>query len=270
MAVSDLGGLGAREGAPVAYNWALPNLLPAMLPWLAILLLLLLKPNRCAQAWWIWVPVACVAIMAAVLQSEAAFVPSSQREILSEAFNAAGFGLAAVWLVASYLGWRHRALAWVGTLLALGTFSLLAFSIKQAVEGFGPELVGGWVLLGAGALVISVAITLASLACRGREGVIRLCLWLGVALLGVWLLLIGPLALAAMIFSRGGLEVAAVAGVIVSLAAASFAAMLPFLVLAFANAFYGTRLKGLLHLGRDTAPPVLGPPLSTASAAAGP
>ena len=34
--------------------------MPQFLPWLAILALLGLKRNRCASAWWIWVPLLCV------------------------------------------------------------------------------------------------------------------------------------------------------------------------------------------------------------------
>ena len=61
VAYADLGGLGSKQGAPVVYDWVPPSLMPQFLPWLAILALLLLKPNRCASAWWIWVPLACVA-----------------------------------------------------------------------------------------------------------------------------------------------------------------------------------------------------------------
>ena len=37
-----------------------PALAPLLLPWLAMLGLLALKPNRCAAAWWIWLPLGCV------------------------------------------------------------------------------------------------------------------------------------------------------------------------------------------------------------------
>ena len=50
--VADLGGLGAREGLPAHYDWAAPNPIVPLLPWLLVLGLLLLPPNRCGQAWW--------------------------------------------------------------------------------------------------------------------------------------------------------------------------------------------------------------------------
>ena len=259
MAVSDLGGLGAKEGSPVVYNWTRPNPLPVLLPWLAVLLLLLLKPNRCAQAWWIWVPVGCVAGAEAVLRSELGFIPSSLQDMLGGTVGAVGFGLAAVWLIAGYLGWKHRAVAWVGTLLALGGMSLLAFVISQGLEGVGPQMFQGMILLAAGALVISLAITLAGLVYRGRYGVLRLCLWLITALLAVWLLLTGPFFAFAMIFSPSNVPVLALVGTVFALAGVSFGVLLPFLVLSFVNAFYRARLKDLLHVGREADPPVIAP-----------
>jgi hypothetical protein len=258
-AVSDLGGLGAKEGSPTVYNWTRPNPLPVLLPWLAVLFLLLLKPNRCAQAWWIWVPVGCVVAVGAASQSELGFIPSSLQDMLGGTVRAVGFGLAAVWLIAGYLGWKHRAVAWVGTLLALGGISLLSLAISQGLEGIGPEMLQGMILLAAAALVISVAITLAGLVCRGRYGALRLCLWLIAALLVVWLLVIGPFFVAAMIFSPGNVPVLALVGTVLSLAGVSFGVLLPFVILSFVSTFYRARLKDLLHLGREAAPPVIVP-----------
>ncbi len=80
-------------------------MVPQLLPWLAILAALALKPNRGWSAWWIWVPVACLAAGCHWLQPAA---PSSPRDRSGEAFEvllavplAWGFGLAALWLLAS-------------------------------------------------------------------------------------------------------------------------------------------------------------------------
>jgi hypothetical protein len=239
-----------------------------MLPWLAVLLLLLLKPNRCAQAWWIWVPVACVAALTTGFQSELPFVPSSQSAFLASAVSAAGFGLAAVWLIAGYLGWKHRALAWVGTLVALAGFSILTFGIGQAVEGFSGETFAGAIVLVVGAIVISLAITLAGLVCRGLYRPVRIGLWSLAALLVVWLLVIGPFFIVAMIFSPSNVPLLAFVEVVLGVVACSFGVLLPFLVLSFSNAFYRARLKDLLHLGRETTPPVLAPSVPAAAATA--
>jgi hypothetical protein len=266
VAVNDLGGLGAKEGSPVSYNWTLPNLLPVLLPWLAILFLLLLKPNRCAQAWWIWVAVGCVAGLGAALPS-AQSLPSEVLDMIGGAAGGFGFGLAAVWLVSGYLGWKHRLLAWLGILLALGGFSTLAFAIRQGLEGAGPEMIVGGILLAAGTVVISVAMTLAGLVCRGRYGPLRLSLWLIAALLVVWLVVIAPFFVMAMIAHSGNIPVAVLIWTVLGTTGISFGLLLPFLLLSFANGFYRERLKDLLHLGRESPPPVIAPLLPTAVAA---
>ena len=263
MAVSDPGGLGAREGSPVSYNWTLPSLLPVLLPWLVILLLLALKPNRCGQAWWIWVPIGCVAALSPVLQSEMTFLPSGLADIVGGTVNALSFGLAAVWLVSCYLGWKHRLLAWLRILLTLGSVSVLTFVIRQSLEGAGVEMAQGGILLAAGAMITSVAITLAGLVCRGRYGPFRLCCWLIAALLVVWLVVIGPFFIFAMVFNPVGFPVEILIGTVLSVAGISFGTLLPFLILSFANAFYRERLKDLLHLGRQAPPPVVAPPMLT-------
>jgi hypothetical protein len=63
--------------------------------------------------------------------------------------------------------------------------------------------------------------------------------------------------------------VAALIGTVLCTTGISFGLLLPFLILSFANAFYRERLKDLLHLGREAPPPVIAPPLPTATAAAG-
>jgi hypothetical protein len=253
----------------VVYNWTRPNPLPVVLPWMAVLLLLLLRANRCAQAWWIWVPLGCVAGVVALLQSEVGPIPSEVGDFLGGAIGAAGFGLAAVWLVAGYLAWKHRVVAWVGMLLALGGVGLLTFGISQGMEGIGLDMVQGAVVLAASALVMSVAITLAGLACRGRYSPIRLCLWLMAALLLVWVLLVSPFYAVAVVFNSGNVPLLVIGTVVLSLAGSSFCLLLPFLILSFSNSFYRERLKDLLHLGHQAPPPVLEPSMPAAAAATG-
>jgi hypothetical protein len=191
------------------------------------------------------------------------------RGVIGDSVSAVGFGLAAAWLVASYLGWKHRALAWVGMLVALESFSLVSFVIRQSIEGLAPETIPTGMLLAVGAVVISVALTLAGLACKGRYRPLRLCLWLLAALLVVWLLVMGPFFIVAMIFNSGHVPVLDFVGVVLSVVAISFGVLLPFLILSFANAFYRARLKDLLHLGREMPPPVLAPPAPTVGATVG-
>ena len=201
--------------------------------------------------------------VASAPQSVLELLPSSQFEMFLELIGALGFGLAAVWLLSSYLGGKHRMLAFLGILLAQGGFSLLAFVARQGGEGVGPETLQVGLFLAVSAVVISVALSLAGLVCRGRYGWLRLSLWLVVALAVVWLLVIGPFFIVA-VFSSGGnvpaLALFAVVGVPTGL---TFGVLLPFLVLSFANGLYRERLQGLLHLGGEASPPVIAPPMPT-------
>ena len=260
VSYADVGGLGTKQGVPVPYDWVAPSLIPQVLPWLVILVLLMLKPNRCASAWWIWVPLVCVSGLVRAPASALEFLPSAQSGMFLELISALGFGLAAVWLLASYLAWKHRVLVFVGMLMAHGFFSSLAYVIRQSWEGVGVETLGMGVFLAGGVLIMGAGLTLAGLLCRGRYDLVRLSLWLLAALVVLWLLVVGPIFMIAIISSGGNIPVS---GLLVFIAAAggiSFGLILPFLVLSFANDFYGERLKGLLHLGGSLAPPVIAPP----------
>ena len=267
VAYADLGGLGLKQGAPVVYDWVAPSEIPQVLPWLAILALLLLKPNRCSSAWWVLIPLALVGGVAMAPQSAVGFMPSSQADMFMELISALGFGLAAVWLVSSYLGWKHRMLALLGILLGLAVISSLVLFVRQ---GLGSEMLQLGVMLALSVPVVSVALTLAGLVCRGRYGWLRLSLWLVAALVVLWLLVIGPFFLVAMISSRGDVPLGALFAVVGMATGITFGVILPFLVLSFVNGLYRERLKGLLHLGgAEAPPPVIAPPLSAVPEAAG-
>ena len=83
----------------------------------------------------------------------------------------------------------------------------------------------------------------------------------------VWLVVIAPFFVTAMIASPGNVPVAALIGTVLCTTGISFGLLLPFLILSFANDFYRVRLKDLLHLGREAPPPVIAPLLPTAAAA---
>jgi hypothetical protein len=262
VAYADVGGLGSKQGAPVFYDWVAPNLMPQVLPWLAILALLMLKPNRCASAWWILVPLACVGGVGCLPESVLELLPSFEIEVFLELIGALGFGLAAVWLLSSYLGWKHRMLAFLGTLLVQGVFGTFACLVRQGSEGLGVETLQIGMFLMASVLVIAVALALAGLACRGRYCWLRLSLWLMAALMMVWLLVIGPFFAIALISGGGSVPVLALVGFVGGAVGITFGVILPFLVLSFTNGFYRERLKGLLHLGNVAQPPRIVPPIT--------
>jgi len=243
--------------------------MPQLLPWLAILGLLTLKPNRRASAWWIWVPLGCVAGVASAPQSILALLPSSRFEVFLELICALGFGLAGAWLLSSYLGWKHRMLAFAGFLIVMAVCSLLAFVCRQGWEDVGTETLQLGLFLGVSVLVVSVAVSLAGLVCRKRYGRLRLSWWLLAALVVVWLLVLGPIFAITMIASPGNVPVSVIFAVVGVATSITFGTLLPFLVLSFTSSFYRERLKGLLHLGSTSAPPVITPTVEAVPVAAG-
>ncbi|MGA2866624.1 MAG: hypothetical protein ABSF95_19285 [Verrucomicrobiota bacterium] len=316
--MADLGGLGDNEGPPVFYRWTAANPLPVLLPWLGVLLLLLLKANRTAQAWWIWAPLCGVAGLSGIvpsalaswpsdelgifqklvvaiafglavawlvlnhirrrgrfvtflgfvlvllgssfsimLISAPAFWPSRELGILQELVVAIAFGLAAAWLVSTYLGRRHRLVTFLGFVLVLLGSSSFIMLIGHLGNRDGLAWPAGEFAV-ATSLAIAAALTLVGLLCQRGYRPFVLCLWVLVLLLPVWLsiimlwLMIDALRLGYAI-DRHQIEVwCQDVGGLVRL---SFAVVLPFLILSFANAFYRERLKGLLCL-RPVAPPV--------------
>ncbi len=185
---------------------------------------------------------------------------------LGDAFVDLTAGLVALWLLASGLGWKHRALVWGAMLGIVGGFGLFVFGVTQAWDSAATELAITGVVTSATAFIISLALTLGGLLCRGRYGWLRLLLWVAVCTLGLSLLVMAPFAIFAMIMGQGWFALTEffVGGLL--LAGVGFAVQLPFLVLGFVNGFYRQRLKGLLHLDRTPEPPVIAPPPPTEAA----
>jgi len=261
VAVSDLGGLGAKEGDPVSYHWTVPSLIPSLLPWLAVLLLLLTKPNRCGRAWWIWLPLGCVAAMEQLSQSAFEFLPSGTADMFLEMAGSLAFGVAAVWLLAHQLARSHRLVTFLCLAPTLAGFSLFSFLVRQDWTGDGASLVLVMLVpLAVSVLVVALAILLAGLACRSRYRPLGLYLWIFLSLLALWLVMLTPFFAFAMIVSGGRLPWQEFFVVVLVLTAAGFVTLFPFLVLSSANSLFRERLKVLLHV-KPEAPPPLNAPL---------
>ena len=269
VAMADLGGLGAEQGPAAVFVWTLPNLLPLLLPWLAVLGLLALPSNRNARAWWIWVPLAALALLGAGL--EAAFDAESNDGLgfCVQVAHAASFGLAAIWLLGAVLARRGRALGVVLMALAFAAVSLLALVVSPLREQlwdlrrWEPAILLYLLLFWIGSgLVIAGALNLTGWMSRRRfSGVrvsLRLLFWLWV----MWLVLGGLLGCVVTLVSGESVEwVELLMGTVV-LSLVSFALILPFLLLSFTGSFYRERLKDLLRLpATDSSPsaPIVSP-----------
>ena len=251
VASADLGGLGAKDGPPVTYNWAMASLLPAALPWLAILCLLVFKPNRFPRAWWVLVPPACLACGIGFLLDLAPSVPSELAEVLHDFVGALATGLAAVWLLSAYLSSRFRILNVLGCALVLEVFSLAVFVLTQDYEFLGGAAQIG-ALLALSAALIPASIGLAGWLCRRRYRPLALSAWVLVMLLGLCFLTLLPFA----IIAGANVSTIEIATPVLFLAGACFGVLLPFLLLSFANGLYRQRLIALLRLAPEL-PPVI-------------
>ncbi|MGA9453059.1 MAG: hypothetical protein WBW41_17150 [Verrucomicrobiia bacterium] len=253
VAFSDLGALGSRDGPPVAYDWVLPGIAPLLLPWLAILGLLILKSNRCAGAWLIWLPLACVI---AFTLAPLPILPAG-TDFFLDVFAALAVGLAAVWLLSDYLRRQNRFVTFLCVLPALAGFSLLAFVSRQGWS-FTIETFEVGIVLAVGVLASSVALSLGGLIYRGRYRPLGLYLWLLILLAVVWLVIAAPFFLFALMASGGTIAWSEFFVPVLAVATVNFATLLPFLILSSASPLFRERLKTLLHV-KPEGPPVMAP-----------
>ncbi len=258
--MADLGGLGPREGPGVNYTWTLPNVWLAILPWLLLVaLLLLLKPNRCGRAWWIIAPVASVLILQN-LASGIGLLPSGMDEIFAESVAALTFGLASVWLLAPWLGRKHRFLTFLCILPAFAIASGITVLLRQDwTQDNVISAVQTIIFVAFGVGVISLALFLAGCLCRRRYRPVGLTLWSLVFLAVLWFAMVMPFVVIGMLASGGELPWLEFIGGILIIVGLSFALVLPFLLLSFASGFYRERLKLLFPVAEPVAPDMPGP-----------
>jgi len=245
VASSDLHGLGATDGAPIAFTWTPPSLVLRFLPWMALLLLLTLKNNRTGSAWWIWVPVLGVAGLSYWVGPLLDFIPSDALSALLNALEALAVGLAAVWLLAGHFQRRLRLVIFLQMLAVMAILGSVAFLLRSDWEK--PfEVLGFLVFLGALSLVLTAALSLSGWVCRGRYRPGGLTLWFIVVCGVLWSLVVTPFILAALMTGDAGWV--EFAQVVLFLAGITLGIALPFLVLSFVNGFYRDRLRGLLRI----------------------
>lgn len=261
-AYADLGGLGTKQGPPSTFVWTVPNLLPVLLPWLVVLALLALPSNRTARAWWIWLPLAALALLGGGLGAAADGLDNETIGYSLHAAFAAAFGLTVVLLLGAPLARCWRALGIVLTALSFAAVSLLAFITNPLWERVLELsfLVIFWLLSG---MVFAGALSLTGWMCRRRFSAVRVLLRLPFCLWGMWLVAGSLLAGVVTLVSGGGFDWRGFAVGSVVLALVSFGVILPFLILSFACPFYRERLKDLLRLPTTDASPPPASPVTT-------
>jgi hypothetical protein len=233
-----------------------------LLPWLAVLGLLALPSNRTARAWWIWVPLIVLALLASGL---AAATDAADNEGLSfsvQATGAAAFGLAAIWLLGAGLARRCRAVSIVLMALAFAAGSVLAFVVSPVWEQlselrrYAPAILL-YVLLFwvASGVVFAGALNLTGRMCRKRFGRLRVALWLPLWIWVMWIVVGGLIGGVETFVAGGSFEWGEMLVGPIVLSLVCYAVILPFLILSFTSSFYRERLQGLLRLPTTEASP---------------
>ena len=259
VASADLGGMGNNDSVPANFTWTPPSIIPALLPWTAVLLLLVLPVNRCASAWWVLVPLAAVTGVDLLLRSAFSSVPSEALDIFGVAFTSLAFGVAALWLAAPYLSRLPRVGVFFLALAVLGLVSVFAYACRADWETNERENFVFLTFLACGALIATLAMTVAALLCRKRYSPLWLSLWMAVCLVAGWVLI--PLPFVVFGSVACGWEswwqglpypllrvASASARDRAHLAVLNFALVMPFFLLAFLESHYRQRLRALWHL----------------------
>ena len=247
----DLGNFGPREGSPVVYHWPLYLHLLRLLPWVALLVLLLLKPNRSVAAWSVLLPALIVSVaiglVAALLAAVGGSFPAIQTGF------SLSLGLSAVWLLGHRISSGNRLLAVVQSLVVFSAMEVVAVLAGTGVTVNALWEIISYVLCG---VILLLAIVLASAWCRKRYTVGRYLVGLAVACM-LCSTVAGLIAFAVMALS-GGMplhDVSALvpvlggllgAGLVLGLIMAGL--LLPFVILAVKNKLYRERLYGTVRL----------------------
>jgi hypothetical protein len=222
-----------------------------LLPWIAVLLLLLRPANRTGQAWWIWLPLGLVHLLAwtAVwLLGGTGTLPGGVGGLLTDLYLGLAFGVAALWLSSPYLGRASRLLSGVGMFGFLTAFGALAFLLPAAwhEDTDGPLFVFA-LFLGFCGLQVTLALSLASILCRRRFAPVRFSVCLLALLFAGWLAFALPVALIGGAMA-GRMDWGSFLGAIGMFAGLTFVVLLPFLLLSFIHPYYRERLRSWLRL----------------------
>ncbi len=242
--------------------------MPPLLPWLAILGLLILKPNRGWYAWWVWLPLGCVATGWVWLHVALSHqIPNDIINALIDGPRTLAFGVAALWLMAPWLGGNHRLRSFARMLGLLTIFSASGFIFSSGWDPRAPTRIMGlpgnafgfaaaWAdtlaqmtFLALLVITVSAAIVMTGVVCGGRYRRLRLWFWLAVMLslvsLSLAALAYGVVALTSQADLSSFISILP-AGLLMTIIA--FFTLMPFLLLSLLNPLFDQRLKLLFHM----------------------
>lgn len=238
----------------VEYEWPIYRHFASLLPMVVLLALMLLKPNRTAKAWLIFVP---IAVGAAIF-----YLPAAALAILSVStgspFGGMSWllGLAALWLLGDrFAGMRKR---WA---FPFAAFVVTAFALVEAImRGHDPFALAFTIIP---AVMPLLALVLAAFWCRKRFSGPRYvgmlaCACATIVFIGVvastlfFLISMGTLRPSMLFSLLVGVPMLTAIGALLI-----FVFLLPFVLLSLKCLFYRQRFVAALRLPAAPVPPAV-------------
>ncbi len=237
--------MGANESPAVSYAWSgwHIGLSPRILPWLAILGLCLLRPNRCLQAWLVWLPLLGVTGIGAGIHHWLKIDDPGFRLFVQLLPTALAFGWTASLLLVPLALRPTKPARFPFLLLGLTVFSLLELALgydwkEETFVDVVCALALQFMVFG-----LAAALSLAGRSASRRFTIPRLLGWLVLWSLVVWLALAVPPVSLSLLGNREALY--GISAAIGCCCLISLLMTLPFLALAAAVPRYRQRLEQL-------------------------
>ncbi len=243
MAEADLYGLGNNRSAAVAHHWGGFQLRvsPRISPWLGVLALLLLKPNRRVTPWLVWLPVLACAGIGWGFMKWGDLSDEGLRLLAGALPTALAFGWAAMLLLVPTALGPQKLGPFAFLLVSLTASSLLALATGHGWQGEMFMDIICAVALQFMAFGLAAALKLAGCSTARRFTFPRFCGWFAIWSILVWVALGIPMATLSLLGHSQALP--GVLGIVACCCAICFGVSLPFLLLAAAVPIFRERLR---------------------------
>jgi hypothetical protein len=247
--------LGEKESEPAVYNWKWRYSAPSLAIWAVLVVaIVLVKPNRNAQALLVLVPLLVVNVAWSFLRRVIGF-PSSSVAALDGIIISLTVGLAVLWLLSHWLGNRNRFLVALLALVIIGLVGI-AGAVSYPSQESSLQTVASLLVAGLSALILVLGFVLAGWWCRKRYSSWRFALWLGVwttvAGVGVFLVLLAGMLMVWCISGVSPDDLHTVVGIVLLtgliFGGCTYVVVLPFMILAIWSRFFRQRFYACLRL----------------------